>query len=193
MEQFALIKKVFESCSTICINSKTDYIGSFDFTTVPFVRSKPSLFVAAASRFIQNFSQNFLLVHSDQDQKIKQQKNKKGAWQSTSAKEKARQEELLLKEYDKLLCTVFSNLCREITALVKSVGDQISKVVSSKEQDFFTEEMAKQYSNYSQQLDVFFRSGIASTFLLYVQTLPELCRVDPYLISSISNSCLDVL
>jgi hypothetical protein len=53
--------------------------------------------------------------------------------------------------------------------------------------------MAKQYSNYSQQLDVFFRSGMASTFLLYVQTLPELCRADPYLISSISNSCLDVL
>ena len=61
----------------------------------------------------------------------------------------------------------------------------------SKEREFFTEAIAKQYSNYSRYVDELFRSHTA-TFLLYLQTLSELCR-GPYLISSVSDSCLEVV
>lgn len=61
----------------------------------------------------------------------------------------------------------------------------------SKEREFFTEAIAKQYSNYSRYIDELFRSHNA-TFLLFLQTLAELCR-GPYLISSVTDSCLEVV
>jgi hypothetical protein len=61
----------------------------------------------------------------------------------------------------------------------------------SKDREFFTEDTAKQYSNYSRYIDQQFRSQ-ASTFLLYIQTLSEICR-DSFLISSVTESCLDVV
>jgi len=97
----------------------------------------------------------------------------------------------LLKEYEKFLSIVFSCLSKEITSTVKAVGNQIANVVTSKDQDYFTEDVAKVYCNYSRHIDAFFRRT-ASSFLLYIQTLPELCR-NPYLISSISDSCLEVV
>lgn len=61
----------------------------------------------------------------------------------------------------------------------------------SKNREFFTEEVSKQYSNYSRYIDELFRKN-ASTFLLYSQTLSEICR-GSFLISSVSDSCLDVV
>lgn len=51
----------------ICQQSKKRYIESFDFTSVPFKRVHYSLLEEAANEFLYHFSQNFLLLHSEQD------------------------------------------------------------------------------------------------------------------------------
>ena len=75
--------------------------------------------------------------------------------------------------------------------MVSAVHTQVSNIVMSKNCEFFTEEVAKQYVNYSRYIDELFRKN-ASTFLLYSQTLSEICR-GSFLISSVSDSCLDVV
>jgi hypothetical protein len=96
-----------------------------------------------------------------------------------------------LKEYEKFLSIVFASLSKEITSMVSAVHTQVSNIVMSKNCEFFTEEVAKQYVNYSRYIDELFRKN-ASTFLLYSQTLSEICR-GSFLISSVSDSCLDVV
>jgi len=75
--------------------------------------------------------------------------------------------------------------------MVTAVHNQVSNIVMSKSREFFTEDMSKQYSNYSKYIYEIFQQN-ASTFLLYSQTLSEICR-GSFLISSVSNSCLDVV
>ena len=96
-----------------------------------------------------------------------------------------------MKEYEKFLSIVFASLSKEITSMVSAVHTQVSNIVMSKNREFFTEEVSKQYSNYSRYIDELFRKN-ASTFLLYSQTLSEICR-GSFLISSVSDSCLDVV
>ena len=96
-----------------------------------------------------------------------------------------------MKEYEKFLSIVFASLSKEITSMVSAVHTQVSNIVMSKNCEFFTEEVAKQYVNYSRYIDELFRKN-ASTFLLYSQTLSEICR-GSFLISSVSDSCLDVV
>jgi len=60
---------------------------------VPFKRTNYSLLEDAANEFIHHFSQNFLLLHSEQDQKIEMQQKSKKTGSSAAAKEKQKQEQ----------------------------------------------------------------------------------------------------
>lgn len=191
LEQFEVIQSVFESCSQICSKAQQAFVGSFDFATVPFKRIQRTLLEDAAGCFVQQFSQNLLLVHSELDQKILARKKAKKIGMSAAAKEKEVKEDQLLQEYEKFVSIVFSNLSKELIVTVTAVGNQIVNVVQQQNKEFFTEDMAKQYSNYSRHIDQYFK-GLASSFVLFIQTLPEMCR-GPFLISSVSNSCLEVI
>jgi hypothetical protein len=86
---------------------------------------------------------------------------------SAAAIQKQKQELQLLKEYEKFLSIVFNSLSKEISSIVQAVNTQISNIVMSKDREFFTEAVAKQYSNYSRFVDELFRS-LSASFLLYI-------------------------
>jgi len=69
IDQFDVLQKVFEHCSNICRKSKQTYLSSFDFLSEKFVSPNLTLLEEAANRFIQQFSENFLLLYCDADQK----------------------------------------------------------------------------------------------------------------------------
>lgn len=132
-----MLKNVFEHCSNICRKSKQTYLGSFDFLSEKFVGPRSTLLEEAANGFVQQFSENFLLLYCDKDQKAQAARKSKKVGMSSFAQEKQKKELQLLKEYEKFLSSVFSNISSEITTIVSTVGDQIQNVVTSKPKEFF--------------------------------------------------------
>lgn len=88
IEQFEILKKVFEHCANICNNSKQTYLSSFDFTSAKFASPSWTLLEEAANVFIHYFSENFLLLYGQADQKVETNKKSKKVGISEIAKEK---------------------------------------------------------------------------------------------------------
>lgn len=99
--------------------------------------------------------------------KIAQHQKSKKSGLSAAAKEKNKKEQDLLEQYEKFLSVVFQSLSKEVNAIVNSVTLSIEDVVSSKNKEFFTEEIGKKYNIYSKRIDEIF-CYTANSFVLYV-------------------------
>lgn len=135
---------------------------------------------------MESFSQGILTQCSSLAVKIAQVKKSKKAGLSAVAKAKQKQDLTLLKEYELFISDIYQALCKQVCQKVDAVGESINDACATKDKDYFNEDAAKKYAQYSKHINGIFIKT-TTPFVLYVQSMAELCN-NSAMISTVTES-----